>query len=49
MTKIEKAQKNAELIAQKFSVPISAVVWAGNSDFIVVDKGKEILIKNGGY
>ena len=44
MTKIEKAQKSAEQIATKFSVPLSAVVWAGNNDFIVVNKGKEILI-----
>ena len=49
MTKIEKAQKIAKQVAQKFSVPLSAVVWAGNNDFIVVDKGKEILIKNGGF
>ena len=46
MTKIEKARKSAEQIATKFSVSRSAVVWAGNNDFIVVNKGKKILIKN---
>ena len=41
---IEKAQKKSELIAKKYGVSSSAVVWKGNDKFIVVKDGEEIEV-----
>lgn len=41
---IEKARKEKIILAKKYDVSVSSIVWMGGNHYIVVKDGKEIRI-----
>lgn len=41
---IEKARKEKIILANKYNVSISSIVWMGGNRYIIVKNGQEIII-----
>ena len=42
---IEKAAKACAEISAAYNVPVSSIVWAGNTRFIIVNNGEQFTIE----
>lgn len=47
MRAIDNARREKERLSRRYDVPVSSIVWMGNSKYIMVKNGEQFILKGG--